>query len=79
MDDASETLITAAVTPIYDAMLERAIELLESGSLLEAADLLTTAAETMHRFDHPQAIRVAGWAWSLLEDAAASRGHPGWR
>lgn len=77
MAQASNTSITATVTPIYDAMLERAIELLDSGSVLEAADLLTTAAETMHRFDHPYAIRIAGLAWSLLQDATTSRATPG--
>jgi hypothetical protein len=50
-------------------MLERALQFIESGSMHDAADMLTTAAETMLRFDHPEAMRVAGWAWNLLDDA----------
>jgi hypothetical protein len=69
MADASNTSDRVAVVPIYDAMLERALKLLEAGSTLDAVDMLTTAAETMLQFDHPEATRVAGWAWNLLEDA----------
>ncbi|MGJ0510331.1 MAG: hypothetical protein ACR652_25070 [Methylocystis sp.] len=64
-----------AVIPIYEAMLERALGLLESGSTLDAVDMLATATETMLGFDHPEAIRVAGWAWNILEDARATSNH----
>ena len=57
----------ADVVPIYDAMLQRADDLALSGAILEAADLLTTAAETMRRFEHPEAMRVAGWARDVLK------------
>jgi hypothetical protein len=72
MADAWDTPFNAdrlAVIPIYDAMLERALKFLEAGATLDAADMLTTAAETMLQFDHPDAARVAGWAWNLLHDA----------
>jgi hypothetical protein len=78
MADASNTSITAdpgAIIPIYDAMLERALLLLEAGSTLAAVDMLATAAETMLQFDHPEATRVAGWAWNLLEDARLTGDH----
>ena len=57
----------ADVIPIYAVMLQRAEDLALSGAKLEAADLLTTAAETMRRFEHPEAMRVAGWARDLLD------------
>ncbi len=72
MADASNTSLApdgVAVIPIYKAMLERALELLEAGSTLDAVDMFATAAEIMLQFDHPDAMRVAGWAWNLLEDA----------
>jgi hypothetical protein len=72
MADASDAAFAAdrlAVIPIYDAMLERALKFLEAGSKVDAAEMLTTAAETMLLFDHPDAARVAGLAWNLLEDA----------
>ena len=78
MADASNTSTSpdgVAVIPIYDAMLERALLLLEAGSTLDAVDMLATAAETMLRFDHPEATRVAGWAWNLLEDARLTGDH----
>jgi hypothetical protein len=56
----------AVVVPIYAAMLLRAEGLALSGANLEAADMLTTAAETLRRFEHPAARRVAGWAHDLL-------------
>jgi hypothetical protein len=72
MADASNTSFSSdrvAVTPIYEAMLERALQLLETGSTFTAVDMLATAAETMLQFDQPEAMRVAGWAWNLLTDA----------
>ncbi len=78
MVDISNTRFTSdrvAVVPIYDAMLERGLKLLESGSTLDAVEMLATAAETMLHFDHPDATRVAGWAWNLLEDARLSGDH----
>ena len=72
MADTSNTSFSpdrVAVIPIYEAMLERALQLLGAGSTLAAVDMLATAAETMLAFDHPEATRVAGWAWNLLEDA----------
>jgi hypothetical protein len=60
MTDTSITPDGVAVIPIYDAMLERALQLLEAGSTLGAVDMLATAAETMLQFDHPEAMRVAG-------------------
>jgi hypothetical protein len=63
------------VTPIYEAMLERALQLLKAGSTLAAVDMLATAAETMLQFDHPEAMRVAGWAWNLLTHARLSGDH----
>ena len=59
----------AVVVPIYSAMLLRAEDLALSGATLEAADMLTTAAETMRRFEHPGATWVADWARELLDDA----------
>jgi hypothetical protein len=38
-------------------------------------DMLATAAETMLQFDHPEAMRVAGWAWNLLTDARLTGDH----
>jgi hypothetical protein len=78
MADASDTPITpnvVAVIPIYEPMLERALQLLEAGSTLAAVDMLATAAETMLQFDHPEAMRVAGWAWNLLTDARLTGDH----
>jgi hypothetical protein len=78
MADASNTSFSpdrVAVTPIYEAMLERALQLLEVGSTLAAVDMLTTAAETMLQLDHPEAMRVAGWAWNLLTDARLTSDH----
>jgi hypothetical protein len=70
MTDASNSMFSAEQlpVPIYDAMLGRALKLLEAGSTLEAAEVLTTPAETMLLFQHPEATRVADWAWKLLED-----------
>jgi hypothetical protein len=48
-------------------MLRRAEDLVLSGEKLDAADLLTTAAETMRRFEHPEAMRVVGLARHLIE------------
>jgi hypothetical protein len=59
----------AVVVPIYSAMLLRAGGLAQSGATLEAADMLTTAAETMRRFEHPAATRIADLARELLGDA----------
>jgi len=50
-------------------MLLRAGGLAQSGATLEAADMLTTAAETMRRFEHPAATRIADLARELLGDA----------
>jgi hypothetical protein len=78
MADAWNTSITpnrVAVIPIYEAMLERALQFLEAGSTLAAVDMLATAAETMLQFDHPEAMRVAGWAWNLLTDARLTGDH----
>jgi hypothetical protein len=47
----------------------RALQLLEAGSTLAAVDMLATTAEAMLQFDHPEATRVAGWAWNLLTDS----------
>ncbi len=80
MTDASDMSINldrAPVIPIYEAMLERALQCIEAGSMLDAADMLTTAAETMLQFEHPEAMRVAGWAWNLLEDARLTDDHHG--
>ncbi len=60
---------SAAIVPIYSAMLQRALNLGLSGATLDAVDMLTTAAETMRRFEHPAATQVAGWARDLLGDA----------
>lgn len=70
MGDMSDTpsLDRADAIPIYDAMLERALLLLETGATLAGVDMLATAAETMLRFEHPEALRVAGWAWNILKD-----------
>jgi hypothetical protein len=69
MTDASNSMFSSEQlpVPIYDAMLGRALKLLEAGSKLEAVEMLTTAAATMLRFQHPEATRVADWAWKLLE------------
>ncbi len=70
MADTLNTEVTlggSIVTPIYDAMLWRASDLLASGAILDAADMLATAAETMCQFDHPKAACVASWARELLE------------
>jgi hypothetical protein len=78
MAEASNTSLTSdrvAVIPIYEAMLERALKLLEAGSTLDAVDMLATAAETMLQFNHAEATRVAGWAWNLLEDARLTSDH----
>jgi hypothetical protein len=78
MAEASNTSFTyerVAVIPIYEAMLERALKFLEAGSTLDAVDMLATAAETMLQFDHPEAMRVAGWAWNLLTDARLTGEH----
>jgi hypothetical protein len=63
----------AVVVPIYSAMLLRAGGLAQSGARLEAADMLTTAAETMRRFEHPAATRIADLARDLLGDAPLIR------
>ncbi|MGJ0510144.1 MAG: hypothetical protein ACR652_24105 [Methylocystis sp.] len=78
MADVSNNSLTSerlAVIPIYEAMLGRALNLLESGSTLDAVEMLATAAETMLGFGHPEAIRVAGWAWNLLENAPLTCDH----
>jgi hypothetical protein len=71
MVDVSNAIVSpgrAVVCPIYDAMIWRAVDLLEIGTPLDAADMLTTAAETLRSFDHPrEATRVARWARELLE------------
>ena len=59
---------SVVIVPIYSAMLQRALALGLSGAKLDAADMLTTAAETMRRFEHPAAMRVAGWARDLLDE-----------
>jgi hypothetical protein len=78
MADTSNTSFSpdrVAVIPIYEPMLERALQLLEAGSMLAAVDMLATAAETMLQFGHPEAMRVAGWAWNLLTDARLTSDH----
>jgi hypothetical protein len=78
MADATDKSITpdrVAVIPIYEPMLGRALQLLEAGSTRATVDMLATAAETMLQFDHPEAMRVADWAWNLLTDARLAGGH----
>jgi hypothetical protein len=65
--NATVTSDAAVVAPIYEAMLQRAHGLLISGAKLDAADMLMSAAETMRRFEHPEAMRVANWARNLLD------------
>jgi hypothetical protein len=48
MADASDTSITpdrVAAIPIYEAMLERALQLLKAGSTLAAVDMLVDCEE----------------------------------
>jgi hypothetical protein len=71
MVDVSNAVVSpsrAVVFPSYDAMVRRAVDLLETGTPLDAADMLTTAAEALLSFDHHrEATRVARWAGKLLE------------